>query len=45
MLGRILLVAIAFLLPTCAPAQEDTRPAPDVEAIQHLIEEKTRYGI
>src|SRR5271170_1396867 len=42
MLGRILLVAIAFLLPACAAAQEDTGPAPDVEAIHHLIERYTK---
>src|ERR1700732_3102191 len=38
MLARILLVAIAFLIPACVAAQEDTGSAPDVEAIHHLIE-------
>ena len=41
MLGRILLVAIALLIPASAPAQEDTGPAPDVEVIHHLIERYT----
>jgi ketosteroid isomerase-like protein len=42
MLGRILLVAIALLIPASAPAQEDTGPAPDVEVIHHLIERYTK---
>jgi ketosteroid isomerase-like protein len=42
MLGRILVFAIAFLVPACAAAQEDTGPAPDVEAIHHLIERYTK---
>jgi hypothetical protein len=42
MLGRILLVAVSFLIPACAAAEEDTGPAPDVEAIHHLIERYTK---
>ena len=42
MLSHILLVAITFLIPACAAAQEDTGPAPDVEAIHHLIEGYTK---
>lgn len=42
MLGRIVLVAIAFLIPACAAAQEDTGPAPDVKAIHQLIERYTK---
>jgi ketosteroid isomerase-like protein len=38
MLGPTLVVAIAFLIPACAAAQEDTGPATDVEAIHHVIE-------
>ncbi len=34
----ILLVAIAFLIPACVAAQADTGPAPDIEAIHHLID-------
>src|SRR5580704_19649814 len=37
MLGRILLVAIALLIPASAAAQEDTGPAPEVEKIHDLI--------
>src|SRR5450755_4804206 len=39
MLGRILLAAIAFLVPACAAAQEDTGPAPEVKEIHYLIEQ------
>ena len=42
MLGRIPLVAIALLIPASAAVQEDTGPAPDVEAIHHLIERYTK---
>ena len=42
MLGRILLVAIALLIPASAAVQEDTGSAPDVEAIHHLIERYTK---
>jgi ketosteroid isomerase-like protein len=38
----ILLFAIAVLLPACATAQSDTGPAPDVEAIHHLIDRYTK---
>jgi ketosteroid isomerase-like protein len=41
MLARVLLVAIA-LSSVCVAAQEDTGPAPDVEAIHHLIERYTK---
>ena len=42
MFGRILLVALTFLIPACAAAQEDTGPAPDVEEIHYLIERYTK---
>jgi ketosteroid isomerase-like protein len=42
MLGRILVVAVTFLIPACAAAQEDTGPAHDVEEIHHLIERYTK---
>src|ERR1700678_2781268 len=42
MLGRILLVAITFLIPACAAAQKDTGPAPAVEQIHYLIERYTK---
>lgn len=42
MSARILFVAIAFLVPAYVAAQEDTGPAPDVEAIHHLIERYTK---
>jgi ketosteroid isomerase-like protein len=35
---RTLLVVIAFLIPACVSAETDTGPAPDVEAIHHLID-------
>jgi uncharacterized protein (TIGR02246 family) len=35
---RILFLAIASLLPACVATQTDTGPAPDVEAIHHLID-------
>jgi uncharacterized protein (TIGR02246 family) len=35
---RILLIAIAFLIPACVAAQTDTGPSSDVEAIHHLID-------
>ncbi len=38
MLGRILLVVVAFLIPACVAAQEDTGAASNLEAIHHLIE-------
>lgn len=41
MLGRILLVALTFLIPGCAAAQ-DTGPAPDVEKIHSLIQRYTK---
>jgi ketosteroid isomerase-like protein len=46
MQGHVLVAAIAllmpFVIPACAAAQEDTGPAPDVEAIHHLIERYTK---
>jgi ketosteroid isomerase-like protein len=42
MLSRILLVAITFIIPACAAAQEDTGTAPEVEEIHHLIERYTK---
>ena len=42
MLSRTLLVAITFLIPVCAAAQEDTGPAPDVKEIHYLIERYTK---
>jgi ketosteroid isomerase-like protein len=42
MSARILLVAIAVLMPAYSVAQENTGPAPDVEAIHHLVERYTR---
>jgi len=42
MLSRILLVAITFLIPACAAAQEHTGPSPDVEEIHYLIERYTK---
>ena len=42
MSARILFVAIAFLVPACVAAQEDTGPASNVEAIRHLIERYTQ---
>jgi hypothetical protein len=37
--ARILLVAIVLLIPDCAAPQTDAGPAPDVAAIQHLIDQ------
>jgi hypothetical protein len=42
MLTRILFVSIAFLVPACAAAQQDTGPAADVEAIHRLIGQYTK---
>src|ERR1035438_4939130 len=42
MLARILLVAVAFLIPAWVAAQEYIGPASDVEAIHHLIERYTK---
>lgn len=41
-LTRILLAAIALLVPACASAQKDTGAPADVEAIHHLIDRYTK---
>ncbi|MGD0789405.1 MAG: nuclear transport factor 2 family protein [Terracidiphilus sp.] len=41
-LTRILFVSIAFLVPACAAAQQDTGPDADVEAIHRLIGQYTK---
>ncbi len=38
-MNYVLLIAIAFLFPMGIAAQTDTGPAPDVEAIHHLIDQ------
>jgi ketosteroid isomerase-like protein len=42
MLARIVIVAVAFFVPSCAAVSQDTGPATDVEAIHHLIDSYTR---
>lgn len=42
MFARILLVAVAFLIPAWVADQKDNGPASGVEAIHHLIERYTK---
>jgi ketosteroid isomerase-like protein len=42
MLTRIVIVFLAFLIPACVAAQQDTGPAADIEAIHHLIGQYTK---